>query len=78
MPSPCSLDTYPTNLLDLTRDACALAGWGPGQRVVDLGCGDGASLRYLRRDLGASAFGIDLLRPQGREVVQARAESLRP
>ena len=32
----------------------------PGERVLDLGCGDGALLRYLRDVLGVTGRGIEL------------------
>ena len=31
-----------------------------GERVLDLGCGDGALLRYLRDELNADGMGIDI------------------
>jgi len=31
-----------------------------GSRVLDLGCGDGAMLDYLQRELGCSGYGIEL------------------
>jgi arsenite methyltransferase len=70
------LETCPTGLLDLTREACSRAGWGPGRRVIDIGCGGGSSVGCLRREFGVSAFGVDLSRPSGDAVFQGRAESL--
>jgi methionine biosynthesis protein MetW len=32
----------------------------PGSRVLDLGCGDGALLAYLRDERGCSGYGIEL------------------
>ncbi len=55
--------------LMLTARAVALAGWSPGARVLDLGCGAGASLRYLISPGGLSAWGLDpsaVLLDQGR------------
>lgn len=38
--------------------ACALTGPGPGDRVVDIGCGPGVAARAARRR-GASVVGVD-------------------
>ena len=32
----------------------------PGSRVLDLGCGDGALLDYLKRERGCSGYGVEL------------------
>jgi arsenite methyltransferase len=72
----CALQNCPTGLLDLTREACARAGWGPGQRVLDIGCGQGSSVAFLRREFGVSACGVDLLPPGGDGVFQGHAEVL--
>jgi arsenite methyltransferase len=72
----CALQACPTGLLDLTREACLLAGWGPGRRVLDIGCGNGSSVDCMRREFGLSAFGVDLLPPRGDVVFQGRAEML--
>ena len=53
----------------LTDRAVALAGWPRGSRVLDLGCGSGAALGYLRSQVGFGACGIDpstLLLAKGR------------
>ncbi len=70
------LETSPAGLLDLTREACCLVGWGPGRRVLDVGCGGGASVSCLRREFGVSAFGMDLSQPRGDVVFQGCAQSL--
>lgn len=44
--------------LELTARAIAFANLRPGAVVLDLGCGSGASVRYLR-DRGFDAIGID-------------------
>jgi arsenite methyltransferase len=71
--------------LELTARGAALAGWPPGARVLDLGCGAGAALRYLRGQVGPGACGIDpspVLLGKGRReeaglpVIQACGEDL--
>ncbi len=47
--------------LELTRRALDFCGLEPGGSVLDLGCGAGASLAFLR-GLGFSAFGLDISR----------------
>jgi len=44
--------------LELTARAVDFAGLGAGAAVLDLGCGSGDSVRYLRT-LGIDAIGID-------------------
>ncbi|BBO84879.1 SAM-dependent methyltransferase [Desulfosarcina ovata subsp. sediminis] len=46
--------------LDLTRRAAGYCRLGPGGRVLDVGCGTGASLDLLARRFGARTIGIDL------------------
>jgi len=42
-------------------DFAAIAGWvAPGSRVLDLGCGDGTLLQYLRRKRNASGYGVEI------------------
>jgi methionine biosynthesis protein MetW len=42
-------------------DFAAIAAWvRPGARVLDLGCGDGTLLRYLRRERNASGYGVEI------------------
>jgi ubiquinone/menaquinone biosynthesis C-methylase UbiE len=45
--------------LGLTQRALALGGVGPGARVLDLGCGTGAALRYMVDHLAIRGVGID-------------------
>ena len=43
------------------RDFEAIGRWiKPGARVLDLGCGDGSLLRYLRETRGAHGYGIEI------------------
>lgn len=44
--------------LELTRHALALCAFTPGSRVLDLGCGPGASLGLLQ-DQGCNCLGLD-------------------
>ena len=46
-----------------------LAGVAPGQRVVDVACGRGATALLLARELGCEAVGVDL---GARAIAQAR------
>jgi SAM-dependent methyltransferase len=45
-----------------TRERAALvaAGFAPGQRLLDLGCGPGVVLERLAPELGRAPFGVDL------------------
>lgn len=55
--------------LELTQRALALAALKPGARLLDIGCGTGAALRYLVERRGFRAVGIDpsmLLLSEGR------------
>ena len=43
-------------------DFAAIAEWvQPGSRVLDLGCGDGTLLKYLRSRLGATGYGVEIV-----------------
>ena len=53
----------------LTLRLAALAGVTPGQRVIDIACGSGATALLLARELGCEAVGIDL---GARAIAQAR------
>lgn len=47
--------------LSARSDFVAIAKWvKPGAHVLDLGCGDGSLLRYLRQARGASGYGIEI------------------
>jgi len=42
-------------------DFAAIAEWvRPGSRVLDLGCGDGILLKYLKSRRGASGYGVEI------------------
>lgn len=42
-------------------DFAVIAGWiPPGERVLDLGCGDGRLLRYLRETRDISGYGVEI------------------
>jgi methionine biosynthesis protein MetW len=42
-------------------DFAAIAGWvGMGSSVLDLGCGDGSLLRYLRESRRVSGYGVEI------------------
>ena len=41
-------------------DFDVIAKWiRPGEKVLDLGCGDGSLLRYLRDEKGVLGYGVD-------------------
>ncbi len=70
--------------LTLTERAFSCCNLLPGSRVLDLGCGLGATLRYLAADYGLAAFGVDISsvllgragRAEGVFYTQARSEKL--
>jgi len=42
-------------------DFAAIAGWiRPGSSVLDLGCGDGSLLKYLREARGVTGYGVEI------------------
>ena len=49
--------------LILTERAFSFAELASGSRVLDLGCGLGATLRHLSADYGLAAFGVDVSSP---------------
>jgi methionine biosynthesis protein MetW len=49
-------------LLERRPDLVAVAQWvNPGARVLDLGCGDGAMLRYLWQARAAPGYGVEIV-----------------
>jgi methionine biosynthesis protein MetW len=47
--------------MDLRADQELIAEWiRPGSRVLDLGCGDGRLLAALKREHGASGYGVEI------------------
>ena len=46
--------------LSLTQKAADVIGFVPGDRVLDIGCGLGSSLCFLRDKYNIEAFGVDL------------------
>jgi len=59
---------------ELTRRLADLVGIGPGDRVLDVACGLGATARLLSAERGATVRGVDL---SARLVEAARAGSVR-
>lgn len=48
------------NLLD-RADFAVIAGWiKPGEKVLDLGCGDGTLLKHLTGERGVKGYGVEL------------------
>ncbi|HPP46353.1 MAG TPA: methionine biosynthesis protein MetW [Accumulibacter sp.] len=64
-------------------DFAVIAGWiPPGERVLDLGCGDGRLLRYLRETRDVSGYGVEIDRDSilgclrnGVDVIQMNIDS---
>lgn len=54
-------DTSATSTIALRPDLAAIAEWiKPGARILDLGCGDGSLLRYLRDTRNVFGYGVEI------------------
>lgn len=61
MTSATSQDHPHARLLSRRPDFAAIAAWvKPGAHVLDLGCGDGSLLRFLKDTRGATGYGVDI------------------
>jgi len=50
-----------TSIIQSRPDFAAIAAWIPqGSSVLDLGCGDGSLLRYLRETRGVRGYGVEI------------------
>jgi MPBQ/MSBQ methyltransferase len=54
------LDQFHSGGIAATRELAALAGIGPGQRLLDVGCGVGGPARLLAAECRAEVVGTDL------------------
>lgn len=53
-------DNVNSTNLKYRQDFAIIAGWiGFGSKVLDLGCGDGTLLQFLRRSLEAKGYGVE-------------------
>jgi 2-polyprenyl-3-methyl-5-hydroxy-6-metoxy-1,4-benzoquinol methylase len=64
-----SLGSDPAEIVEVLREA----GLAPGSRVLDLGCGKGATTRAVARELGCYVVGVDGFEPFVAEAERAAA-----
>ncbi|XP_042227672.1 phosphoethanolamine N-methyltransferase-like isoform X1 [Homarus americanus] len=57
-----------------TRDFCARLGLGPGQRVLDVGCGMGGSATFMARHYGVHVHGVDLSSDMIHEAIERQVQ----
>ena len=65
--------------LGLTDRALAFCDFPGGSRLLDLGCGEGATLRHVRRDYGLEILGLDAdpsWAEAGEDTIIASAEAM--
>ncbi len=58
MNKPSPMINHPGGFI-ITDRAIGLCDFRPGAKILDLGCGSGATVGYLRKDHALDAFGID-------------------
>jgi SAM-dependent methyltransferase len=78
MTCPYEIGTAPGGL-ELTGRAITLARLSRNDRILDIGCGSGGTVAWLRRCHGFRAIGLDVSRSRmetGAPLVQAQAERL--
>ena len=55
------MNAAPAKTLVNRSDWNIIAGWvQPGERVLDLGCGDGSLLKLLIEERGARGYGVEI------------------
>ncbi|KAG7166025.1 Phosphoethanolamine N-methyltransferase 3-like 1 [Homarus americanus] len=56
------------------QDFCARLGLGPGQRVLDVGCGMGGSATFMARHYGVHVHGVDLSSDMIHEAIERQVQ----
>ena len=72
-------DLYPfdqvhTGGVEATRELAAMAGFAPGERILDVGSGLGGSARFLAAELGCRVTGVDLTQSYHEAACRLSAE----